>query len=104
MAQAITLIPGTDRSVVSKFLTISVILISISLICLVYNSINSINWIKCNEIEVSLIPTVVLARLLSSMDFSFLKCPFEEAYKRLEISSSFRAAISSAEGYFLRRE
>ena len=58
MAQAITLIPGTDRSVVSKFLTISVILISISLICLVYNSINSINWIKCNEIEVSLIPTL----------------------------------------------
>jgi len=43
MAQAITLIPGTDRSVVSKLLTISVILISISLICLVYNSINSIN-------------------------------------------------------------
>ena len=58
MAQAITLIPGTDRSVVSKLLTISVILISISLICLVYNSINSINWIKCNEIEVSLIPTL----------------------------------------------
>ena len=43
IAQAIILIPGTDRSVVSKFLTISVILISISLICLVYNSINSIN-------------------------------------------------------------
>jgi len=38
------------------------------------------------------------------MDFSFLKCPFEEAYKRLEILSSFRAAISSVEGYFLRRE
>jgi len=38
------------------------------------------------------------------MDFSFLKCPFEEAYKGLEISSSFRATISSAEGYFLRRE
>jgi len=50
-----------------------------------------------------LIPTVVLARLLSSMDFSFLKCPFEEAYKKLEISLSFRAAISSVEGYFLRR-
>ena len=81
MAQAITLIPGTDRSVESKLLTISVILISISLICLVYNSINSINWIKCNEMEVSLIPTVVLARLLSSMDFSFLKCPFEEHIK-----------------------
>ena len=47
---------------------------------------------------------MVLARLLSSMDFSLLKCPFEEAYKRLEISSSFRAAISSTEGYFLRRE
>ena len=98
------LIPGTDRSVVFNLLTVSIILISISLICLVYNSINSINWIKCNEIEVSLIRTVVLARLLSSMDFSFLKCPFEEAYKRLEISSSFRAAISSVEGYFLRRE
>ena len=43
MAQAITLIPGTDRSVMFKLLTISVILILISLICLVYNSINSIH-------------------------------------------------------------
>lgn len=43
IAQAIILIPGTDRSVVSNLLTVSVILISISLICLVYNSINSIN-------------------------------------------------------------
>lgn len=104
IAQAIILIPGTDNNFVSNLSTVSAILVTISLICLSYNSINSINWIKCNEIEVSLIPTVVLARLLSSMDFSFLKCPFEEAYKRLEISSSFRAAISSAEGYFLRRE
>jgi len=37
------LIPGTDRSVVFNLLTVSIILISISLICLVYNSINSIN-------------------------------------------------------------
>ena len=43
MAQAIMLIPRTNRSVVSKLLTISVILISISLICFVCNSINSIN-------------------------------------------------------------
>ncbi|ALF18690.1 hypothetical protein RN98_11135 [Fusobacterium animalis] len=33
------------------------------------------------------------------MDFSFLKCPFEEACKRLYII--FRVTISSVEGYFL---
>jgi len=43
MVQAIILIPGTDRSVASNLLIVLVILISISLICLVYNSINSIN-------------------------------------------------------------
>ena len=52
IAQAIIFIPGTDSNFVSNLSTVSVILVTISLICLSNNSINSISWITCNDIEV----------------------------------------------------
>ena len=49
------------------------------------------------------IPSSKKLKYILNTEKPFLDILQDEAYKRLEISSSFRTAISSVEGYFLKR-